>query len=87
MKHKVIALNTYKVLGVQDKEHGRIMDEGEEFEVSEERLNVLLGKNAYKKAFVKLAKAEKQDVVEEETLKEEVIEECAPVKKSRKKNK
>lgn len=77
MKVKVIALNTYEKRNIQDQEYGRIMLEGEEFEVSEDRLKVLLGDNVYKKAFVKLA--------EEKT--EEIKEEKAPIKKGNKKNK
>ena len=69
---KVVALNTYVEKGVQDKEHGKILEEGTVFEVSEERLDVLMGNNPYKVAFVK--------VYEEQELKDE-----KPKKRGRKK--
>lgn len=54
MLHKVIALDTYERLKVSDKIEGNVT-EGMEFEVDDERLDVLLGNNFYKVPFVKLA--------------------------------
>lgn len=53
MKHKVIALDTYKRLSVVDIEHGTVLEPGFEFEVDDNRLSVLLGNNDYETAFVK----------------------------------
>lgn len=53
MLHKVVALDTYKRLGVTDIGEGKVLDVGYEFEVNDERLEILLGKNEYKVAFVK----------------------------------
>ena len=51
---KVKALDTYKRKSIQDKELNRIPKPGEVFEISEERLNLLLGDNPYKEAFIEL---------------------------------
>lgn len=51
---KVIALDTFKKNNLKAKELDRIPNEGELFEVSEERLQILLGDNSYKKVFVKV---------------------------------
>lgn len=51
---KVIALDTFKKNNIKAKELDRIPNEGEIFEVTEERLEILLGKNSYKKVFVKV---------------------------------
>lgn len=51
---KVKALDTYQVIGVKDNELKRIPTAGEVFEVSEDRLKVLLGANEYNKAFVEV---------------------------------
>lgn len=51
---KVRALDTYKRKSIQDKELNRIPKPGEVFEISEERLNLLLGDNPYKEAFIEL---------------------------------
>lgn len=53
MLHKVVALDTYKRLSVSDIREGRILEEGYEFEVDDNRLQVLLGNNDYEEAFVK----------------------------------
>lgn len=50
----VEALDTYEKLNVQDNELKRIPKKGETFEVSKERLNVLLGNNDYNVRFVKI---------------------------------
>ena len=59
MNYKVRALKTYKELNVKDKDLGRIPEEGEEFIINGERLEVLLGENKYKRAFVELAEEKK----------------------------
>ena len=67
---KVEALDTYEKLSVQDSELKQIPKKGEQFEVTKERLNVLLGNNGYNTAFVKL--------VEEDTeITEEVVQSLA----------
>lgn len=73
---KVRALKTYKELGCIDSELKRIPNTGEEFEVSKERLDVLLGNNYYKKAFVEL--------VEEATLPKPKEEKAILPKKKKK---
>lgn len=50
----VEALVTYKEKKVKDKELNRIPEPGEQFEVTEERLEVLLGNNSHNTAFVKV---------------------------------
>ena len=97
MKYKVEALRTYTDLNVKDGELDKIIPEGFQFEVDENRLNVLLGNNTYKKAFVKLVEEPKKEIEEKieevvEEIKEEIIEqqeqsEDKPKKKSKKKNK
>ena len=74
---KVVALDTYERLKVADKEYGARIPEGTEFVVSEERLEVLLGKNQFNEPFVKLAEKKEAKV-------EEVAEE-KPKKRGRKK--
>ena len=48
----VKATNKYKELNLQDKELQRILEEGEEFEVSNERFKVLTKDNEFKEVFV-----------------------------------
>ena len=52
---EVEALDTYERLNKIDNEKGRIMKQGERFEVSKERLEVLLGNNKFNETFVKIA--------------------------------
>lgn len=66
MLHKVIALDTYTRLSVTDINEKRILEEGFEFEVDDERLKTLLGDNAYKVAFVKLAEQKRKRKKNEE---------------------
>lgn len=54
MKFKVEALDTYETRNISDKELGRIPKEGDTFEVTQERLDVLLGNNSYRVPFVKV---------------------------------
>ena len=77
-------------LKVRIKELHRIASEGEVFEVTPMRFDVLAGKNKYKAAFVKLESAKKvvdvEDLAEEPVIKEEVKEEVineAPKPKKR----
>ena len=78
---KVRATDKYKKLNLSDKELGRIPEEGEEFEVTEERYNVLTKTNKYNVVFVEKVEAE-----EVETAIKKVKAETA-VKKTRKKTK
>lgn len=72
----VEALDTYKVKNIPDKVLERIPEPGEQFEVTEERLKILLGDNPYKLIFVKVVR---------EPIKEEVKEEPKPKKTIKKK--
>ncbi len=56
---KVRALDTYQKLNVTDGDLKRMPKQGEVFEVSEDRLNVLLGENDFKIPFVELVKRRK----------------------------
>lgn len=58
MKYKVEALDTYVKRNINDGELGYKPKEGEAFEVSKERLDVLLGNNTYNVPFVKLIEEE-----------------------------
>lgn len=67
MKIKVEALGTYKELNVIDselsKEKGKssyVPEEGEQFEITKERLNILLGNNEHGRAFVKIVEPVKE---------------------------
>ncbi len=62
---KVKATNKYKELSIQDNELGRILEEGEVFEVTKERFDVLNGNNQYKEVFVE----EIKEIVETATVK------------------
>lgn len=85
MLHKVVALGTYEELKVADKDLGFRPQEGHVFEVSDERLNVLLGNNFYHVPFVRVLEEKKEEPKEE--VKEEVAEsvEQKPKKRGRKK--
>lgn len=64
---KVKATEMYKKLNVQDKELKRIPEAGEEFEVSEERYEILTKTNPNKVVFVE--KVEEVKVIETATKK------------------
>lgn len=81
----VIALDTYERLKVTDKEYGSVIPKGTEFQVSDERLEVLLGNNGYRVAFVKLKNEKKVEVEKDEVATEEVVEEVAKPKKKKSK--
>lgn len=52
MLHKVRALKTYEEKNIVDAVEGKVLNEGFEFEVDDDRLKVLLGENKYNVAFV-----------------------------------
>lgn len=56
MKYLVEALDNYKRRNLKDAILNKVPEEGEQFEVSKERLDVLLGDNNYNEAFVKVVK-------------------------------
>ena len=58
---KVEALKTYEENSISDNELNRIPKEGETWEVSKERLDVLLGNNSYGKVFVKVVEENKKE--------------------------
>ena len=61
MKVKVEALGTYKQFNVIDTELNKIPEEGEQFEITKERLNVLMGNNELGKVFVKIVEPVKKE--------------------------
>ena len=75
---KVIALDTFLKNNIKAKELDRIPEEGEVFEVSEERLQVLLGDNSYNKVFVKVVEEPKiskgRKKIEEDAILEEDLD-------------
>lgn len=77
MKYLVEALDTYEEKKIGDGVLKRIPKAGEQFEVSKERLDVLLGDNAYKIAFVKLVK----EVIEDVKLEEDETAGSVAIKK------
>ena len=74
----VRATDKYEKLNLKDNELGKIPKKGEEFEVSEERFEVLTKTNKYKEIFV-------EKVEEVETATKKVKAETA-AKKARKKS-
>lgn len=81
---RVVALDTYQKRRIKDSVLNKILPAGYEFEVTEERLAVLLGNNPYKVPFVKIKEKENT----ENNIEEKVIEEKAketPKKRGRKK--
>lgn len=75
-KIKVIALDTYTKKNIKDGELGYKPKEGTEFEVSEERLKVLLGENKYNLVFVKVIEETiDENEVPEDAENEETINE------------
>lgn len=54
----VEALDTYEKKNIIDNGLGRVPKAGEQFEVSKERLDVLLGNNTHNAVFVKLVEKE-----------------------------
>ena len=60
MKVKVEALDTYTNFNIFDAELGRVPKAGEQFEVTKERLNILLGNNESGRVFVKIVEPVKE---------------------------
>ena len=83
MKYLVEALNTYEERKIEDGVFKRILKAGEQFEVDKERLDVLLGDNTYKVAFVKLVKEIKEELIEDKIV--EKMEEGTKKKTTKKK--
>ena len=63
---KVEALKTYEENSISDNELNRVPKEGETWEVSKERLEVLLGNNSYGKVFVKVVEEKKKTTKKKE---------------------
>ena len=61
---KVRALATYKENSIQDNVLGFVPEPGYEFEVTEERLEVLSGKNGHNLKFVEVIEEPKKEVKE-----------------------
>lgn len=78
----VKATNKYKELNLKDNVLGRMPNEGEQFEVTEERYKVLTQTNKYNAVFVEKV----EEAKEVETATKKVKAETA-VKKTRKKTK
>ena len=70
---EVEALGTYEELGAKDSELDRMPKAGERFEVSKERLEVLLGKNGFNKPFVKVVEKEVKEAVIPKQKEEKAI--------------
>ena len=70
---EVEALATYEELGAKDSELDRMPKAGERFEVSKERLEVLLGKNGFNKPFVKVVEKEVKTAVAPKEKEEKAI--------------
>lgn len=76
----VKATNQYEKLNITDKELKRVPKEGEQFEITKERYDVLTKTNEYKAKFV-----EKVDRTQEiETAKKEVVAEQAIITTTKK---
>ena len=71
MKIKVEALDTYEKFNVIDNELKKIPNKGEQFIVTKERLNILLGDNDNNRVYVKIV--EPIEEVKEATLPKEEI--------------
>lgn len=67
MRYLVEALPEYEKLNVDDKDLGRVPTAGEQWEIDRERLDILLGDNAYNTAFVKVVEEIKPDTKPEAT--------------------
>lgn len=61
MKVKVEALDTYEQFNVTDAGLGRVPKAGEQFEVTKERLNILLGNNDSGRVYVKIVEPVKEE--------------------------
>ena len=72
---KVIALDAFKKNNIKAKELDRIPNDGEIFEVSEERLQILLGDNPDKKVFVKVLEEPKIEKPKKKVVEKAILEE------------
>lgn len=61
MKVEVEALDTYEKFNVTDSELKRVPKAGERFNITKERLNILLGNNANGRVYVKIVEPVKED--------------------------
>ena len=64
MKYLVEALNVYKDKNIKDNELNRIPEEGEQWVVSSERKEVLLGNNKHNIVFIKVIEEIKEEAIE-----------------------
>ena len=86
MKYKVKALDTYKKMNIRDEQLDKVPDEGEEFIVNTDRLEVLSGNNSYGVKFVEVV--EKLEEIEKvETAVKNITAEKAIKKTTKKKTK
>lgn len=86
MKYKVRALDTYKKMNIRDEQLDKVPDEGEEFIVNADRLEVLSGNNSYGVKFVEVV--EKLEEIEKvETAVKNITAEKAIKKTTKKKTK
>ena len=86
MKYKVKALDTYKKMNIRDEQLDKVPDEGEEFIVNADRLEVLSGNNSYGVKFVEVVeKLEEIEIVE--TAVRNITAEKAIKKTTKKKTK
>ena len=71
---KVKATNQYKLLNLKDKELERVPEEGEIFEISEERYKYLTRENKYNIAFVEKVEESKEiETAVKKTKKEKSV--------------
>ncbi len=86
MKYKVKTLDTYKKMNIRDEQLDKVPDEGEEFIVNADRLEVLSGNNSYGVKFVEVV--EKLEEIEKvETAVRNITAEKAIKKTTKKKTK
>lgn len=71
----VKATNKYEKLNVKDKELNRVLKQGEEFEVTEERYKILTETNEYKEIFVEKVIVEDEVEIDEENIVNKKIKE------------
>ena len=66
---RVKATNKYKELNLIDNELGRMPEEGEEFEISEERFKVLTETNKFNEVFVEKVEEQTNPIKKKTTRK------------------
>lgn len=79
---KVRATKEYKARNISDKQLGRIPNENEVFEVTEERFAILNGNNDYKVVFVERVEDEKKETATPK-VKKEVAKKKTTTKKAK----